>query len=404
MDLRSRISLGVIAKNFWRLAQHPWIASKLVSLQGEKLLFNLLYPGRTAGRAHKIRQLSIRITDLCNLRCHTCGQWGDRGFLHGKNLRDLKRQEVPVGRYFEVLDDLVAHGHKPNVYLWGGEPMLYDGTLDLIERATALGLPTAIATNGTGIAAAAARLVAAPMFLLQVSIDGPDAALHNQARPGVGGADNFAEIQAGLAAVRRERREGGRNLPLIAALTTVSQANYRHLMDLYEAFRDQVDLFVFYLSWWIDEAGVQAHAADFSRRFGFAPRLPAGWLGGWRPDDYRELDRQLQGLARLSRAWKAPPVTLIPQLAGEDNLRTYYTDHRARFGFEQCISIFQAVEVDSNGDLSPCRDYHDYVVGNLKEATITELWNSQAYRDFRRSLATEGLMPVCGRCCGLMGY
>ncbi|MDD2901358.1 MAG: SPASM domain-containing protein [Syntrophales bacterium] len=100
----------------------------------------------------------------------------------------------------------------------------------------------------------------------------------------------------------------------------------------------------------------------------------------------------------------APAVTLIPPFTGEDNLKTYYNDHRATFGFDRCLSIFQVVEVDSNGDLSPCRDYHDYVVGNLKEATITELWNSEAYRRFRRSLAAEGLMPVCSRCCGLMGY
>ena len=394
----------MVLKNFRRLARNPWIASKLVTLQGEKWLFNQLYPRSPEGRANKIRQLSIRITDVCNLRCHTCGQWGDQGFLHGRNLRELKKSEVPPGRYLEVLEDLVRHGHRPMVYLWGGEPMLYEGTLELIERATALGLPTSIATNGTRIAAAARRLVQAPMFLLQVSIDGPDAALHNQARPAAGGADNFADILAGLAAVRRERQMQGRNLPLIASLTTISRSNYRHLLDIYQSFRDQVDLFVFYLAWWIDEAGVKAHEADFSRRFGFAPRLPAGWIGGWRPDDYRELNRQLEGLLTISRPGNAPPVTLIPHITGEENLRTYYTDHRTRFGFEQCISIYQAVEVDSNGDLSPCRDYHDYVVGNLKEATVTELWNSPAYRNFRRSLATEGLMPVCSRCCGLMGY
>jgi radical SAM protein with 4Fe4S-binding SPASM domain len=97
-------------------------------------------------------------------------------------------------------------------------------------------------------------------------------------------------------------------------------------------------------------------------------------------------------------------VTLIPPITGVENLKRYYTDHADYFGYEQCISIFQAVEVNSNGDLSPCRDYHDYVVGNLKEATITELWNSPAYRKFRQSLTTEGLMPVCSRCCGLMGY
>jgi len=348
--------------------------------------------------------VELRITDLCNLRCHTCGQWGDRGFLHGKNLRELKQNEVSLERYLEVLRDLVAHGHHPFVYLWGGEPMLYEGSLELIEGATDLELPTAIATNGTRIAAAAERLVRAPMFLLQLSIDGPDAATHNQARPGVAGANNFADIQAALAAVGQARRDQNHTLPLIASLTTISQPNFRHLVDIYEAFRDKVDLFVFYLSWWIDEARCQAHEADFRRRFGFTPERPRGWVGGWKPDDYGELNRQLEALLKRSRPGSAPPVTLIPSITGEDNLRAYYTDHRNYFGFNQCISIFQAVEVNSNGDLSPCRDYHDYVVGNIKEATITELWNSPAYRRFRQSLATEGLMPVCSRCCGLMGY
>jgi radical SAM protein with 4Fe4S-binding SPASM domain len=54
--------------------------------------------------------------------------------------------------------------------------------------------------------------------------------------------------------------------------------------------------------------------------------------------------------------------------------------------------------------MSPCRDYHDYIVGNVREHTISELWNSEAYRKFRASLHTEGLMPSCTRCCGLMGY
>lgn len=282
--------------------------------------------------------------------------------------------------------------------------MLYEGSLELIEEATALRLPTAIATNGTRIAAVAERLVRAPMFLLQVSIDGPDAVWHNLARPGVGGADNFADIQAGLAAVGEIRRARRSTLPLIASLTTISQHNFRNLVDIYESFRDKVDLFVFYLAWWIDPEGVEAHEADFSRRFGFTPRLHRGWVGGWRPDDYQELDRQLQTLLKRSQGITTPPVTLIPSVIGEDNLRTYYTDHQARFGFNQCISIFSAVEVDSNGDMSPCRDYHDFVVGNIKESTITELWNSPAYVRFRKSLATEGLMPVCSRCCGLMGY
>lgn len=404
MGTHSRVALGVVLKSVRRLARHPWIYSKLAALQAEKWLINRSYPPSKAGLGRRIRQVSLRITDICNLRCHTCGQWGDQGFLRGQDLKEFKRREVSAERYLEVFEDLKRHGHRPLLYLWGGEPMLYEGALEVIDAATKLGFPTSIATNGTRIAGFAERLVNAPLFLMQVSIDGPTAAIHNRARPGVGGADNFGDIQAGLAAVRRIRKAKNSGLPLIASLTTISRENYRHLVDIYEAFRDKVDLFVFYLAWWIDREGAQAHEDDFSRRFGFKPTRPWGWVGDWQPDDYRELNRQLEELQNRSRSWSSPPVTLIPPFMGETDLRTYYTDHRARFGFDRCLSIFQVVEINSNGDLSPCRDYHDYVVGNIKEKTITELWNSEAYRKFRRSLATEGLMPVCSRCCGLMGY
>jgi radical SAM protein with 4Fe4S-binding SPASM domain len=373
-------------------------------LEGEKWLFNLLNPKASRGLARSIRQVSIRITDICNLRCHTCGQWGDHGFLHGKSLAELKRQEVSPERYLEVFADLVAHGHHPLIYLWGGEPMLYEGTLPIIAGAAQLGLPTSIATNGTRVAAKAEELAAAPLFLLQLSIDGHTAESHNRARPAAGGTDNFADITKALAEVRRAREARGSNLPLIASLTTISKENYRHLIDIYETFRERVDLAVFYLSWWIDEGSLQAHDRDFHRRFGFTPQCPQGWLGSWRPDDYKELNRQLQLLQERSQPWSAPPVVLIPSILGEENLRTYYTNHQERFGYDQCVSIYQVLEVDSNGDISPCRDYHDYVVGNIKTHTITELWNSERYQAFRRSLATEGLMPVCSRCCGLMGY
>ncbi len=404
MTQRSKLSLGAVAKNFRHVLPHPWIGLKLMALEGEKWLFNLLNPNAASGKARSIRQVSIRITDVCNLRCHTCGQWGDHGFLHGKSLVDLKREEVSPERYLEVFADLVAHGHHPMIYLWGGEPMLYEGTLPIIEGAAKLGLPTSIATNGTRIAANAERLVEAPLFLLQISIDGHTAATHNRARPSAGGSDNFADINRALAEVHEARRARGTNLPLIASLTTISKENYRHLIDIYETFRDRVDLAVFYLSWWIDEDSAKAHDRDFGRRFGFKPQCPWGWLGDWRPDDYGELNRQLNLLQERSQPWSAPPVVMIPNILGEENLRTYYTRHQERFGYDQCVSIYQVVEIDSNGDLSPCRDYHDYVVGNIKTQTISELWNSERYKAFRKSLCTEGLMPVCTRCCGLMGY
>lgn len=403
MSKRSKVSTGAIIKQFANVARHPWIAGKLAALQGEKWIFNYLYPKYKEGQANKIRQVSIRITDMCNLRCIMCGQWGDTGFLHDKDLKELKKEEVPVDRYIELMRDLKNHNHHPNLYLWGGEPTMYDGWLELIEEATRLKMPCSIATNGKGMTSYAERIVKAPMFLLQVSVDGHNAEVHNKIRRGTGKTNSFQMIMDGLDAVIEERKSG-KGLPLIATLTTVSKENCNHLVDIYETFRDKADICVFYPAWWIDEERADAHEEDFKRRFDFAPELHRGWVGGWKLDDYAGLSRQLAELDRISSSMKNPPVIFIPNIRGVDNLKSYYTDHTARFGFDQCISIYQVVEIDSNGNMSPCRDYHDYVVGNVKDNTITEIWNNEKYKRFRKSLSTEGLMPVCSRCCGLMGY
>ncbi|MEW6669113.1 MAG: radical SAM protein [Thermodesulfobacteriota bacterium] len=401
---RSHVAPRVILRSFRRLLGHPWIASKLVKLEAGKTFFNLLHPFHRDGGAGKIRQVSLRITDLCNLRCRTCGQWGERGFLIGEDLKKRRLKEVHPSRYLQLLADLIRNGHRPLVYIWGGEPMLYGGILDLVESATSLRLPVSVATNGTRLAESAERMVKAPLFLLQVSVDGHCAELHNRLRPSAGNGDNFAEIMNGLDSVRHIRESQGRTLPLIASLTVISRENAAYLEDIYETFSRKVDLFVFYLSWWIDEEHARLHEGDFSSRFGGNPFRHRGWIGDWRPQDYELLDRQIRRILSRSRRSSSPPATLIPALRGVHDLRRYYTEHGERFGFDQCVSIHQSVEINSNGDVSPCRDYHDYVVGNVKESTITELWNSQAYRAFRRSLARQGLMPVCSRCCGLMGY
>ncbi|THB65288.1 MAG: radical SAM protein [Desulfovibrio sp.] len=404
MGKRSKISFSAIRRNVGLGIRYPWIASKLARLQSQKWFLEKRYPSLWHGKAGTIKQVSIRITDICNLRCIMCGQWGETGFLHDADLKELKKQEVPVQRYIECFEDLVAQGHKPVVYLWGGEPTLYDGWLELLQATTAMKLPATIATNGTRIAQYAEELVDMPMFLLQVSVDGHNEELHNRIRRGVGSTNSFRSIQEGLDKIIEVRKQRKADMPMITTLSTISRDNASHLVDIYETYRNKADLCVFYPAWWIDEQSADAHTKDFERRFGFEPTLHRGWVGGWTPDDYKALNEQLLELKARSKEKGSPAVIILPDIAGMDNLKSYYTDHSATFGYDRCISIFQNVEIDSNGDLSPCRDYHDYVVGNIKDKTITELWNSDKYRAFRKSLVTDGLMPACTRCCGLMGY
>jgi radical SAM protein with 4Fe4S-binding SPASM domain len=92
-----------------------------------------------------------------------------------------------------------------------------------------------------------------------------------------------------------------------------------------------------------------------------------------------------------------------PPLQTGEEVRTYYTDHTATFGYDQCVSIFMTMEINSNGDVSLCRDYNDYVIGNILESPVKDIWLGDKASKFRASIASDGLMPVCRRCCGLMG-
>jgi radical SAM protein with 4Fe4S-binding SPASM domain len=401
---QSWVPITTILKTAPKLLEIPKYAKNVAMIQVDKFLRSLSNKSGD-GAADKIRQCSVRITDYCNLRCHTCGQWGDRGFLRSCSLKELKEHEVSPERYISLLRDLEAHGHTPSVYLWGGEPMLYKGSVEIIEEAARLGMPPSIATNGTGLYEHAERLVQAPMFVVQISVDGPDEETHNKSRPGASpSVNNFRTINRAIDTLTQLRKEKGQRLPLIASLTTINNVNYQRLVDIYEVFRDRVDVCVFYLAWWIDEKSAEKHTEDFEQRFGFKPQKHYGWIGNWRPPDLQALSQQLKRLHELAKKFSGPAVIVMPPLDDAGDLERYYTDHDCTFGFDKCVSIFSAVEINSNGDMSPCRDYHDYVVGNVKQNTITEIWNSERYREFRKSLATKGLMPVCTRCCGLMGY
>ena len=114
MALRSRISSRFLVNELATAMSEDWgTASKFMRYQLAKESFNWRHPfGAKHGKGDAIELVSLRITDMCNLRCHSCGQWGDNGYLIGKSLKELKQREVPVEIYKELVDQsLMKAGH-----------------------------------------------------------------------------------------------------------------------------------------------------------------------------------------------------------------------------------------------------------------------------------------------------
>ena len=147
-------------------------------------------PSHTAEHEFAPRLIAWEITRSCNLRCKHCRAAAEHGPYEGElTLEEIKR----------VVDNIAAH-FKPIMILTGGEPLLRPDLFDIIRYTKAAGLQPVMATCGTLLTADVARqLREAGIERISVSIDGPDAASHDDFR-GVLGA--FEASMAGLDAAR----------------------------------------------------------------------------------------------------------------------------------------------------------------------------------------------------------
>ncbi len=117
-----------------------------------------------------LRLVFWETTQRCNLHCRHC-----RAGRRDEN--DLSGEQVKT-----LLAELAGMG-RPIVIFSGGEPLLRPDWEAMAAHARRLGLPTALATNGTLIDAATARRIADAGFRrTAVSLDGADPATHDAFR------------------------------------------------------------------------------------------------------------------------------------------------------------------------------------------------------------------------------
>jgi radical SAM protein with 4Fe4S-binding SPASM domain len=127
-----------------------------------------------------------------------------------------------------ALIDSAAELGKPIFVFSGGEPLLREDWKELAQHARSLGLPTALATNGTLVDEAMARRMAACRFhRVSVSIDGDSAASHDNLR---GSRGAFDAAMRGIA----ELRKAGVPFQVNSTITT---DNVGQLDRLYELAR-----------------------------------------------------------------------------------------------------------------------------------------------------------------------
>jgi len=170
--------------------------------------------------APPLRLVFWETTTGCNLQCVHC-----RRLEVSLALSKLDLDTPAATRFIRSLPET----GRPILVFSGGEPLMRPDVFDLAEVATDVGIPIALATNGTIMSPDVAKRVHDVGFKrVSISFDGPDAATHDRFR-GVDGS--FDAAIAGFKALRA----AGVSMQIN---TTIAQHNYRRMDEIYQLALD----------------------------------------------------------------------------------------------------------------------------------------------------------------------
>ena len=258
-------------------------------------------------------------------------------------------------------------------------------------------LTTTIVTNGVRLVDSAEKLVKMQLEGLLVSLDGTEK-VHNNIR---GSTNNYQCLMEGIEEVCRLKKKHQSSLPYIVFLVTISRDNVHELEKIFEIAEDvECDAVICYYSWFTTSEIGNQHTKIFQKRLDCTPTTWRGYLLPVEQVDTKAVQENVINIQ--SRRWKFR-YFFLPDLTIEQ-IPQYYKNPIETFRYARCIAPWLITEIMPNGDVATCRDFSDYITGNIARDSILQLWNNERYKLFRTTLRDEGLFPICSRCCGLMGF
>lgn len=162
------------------------------------------------------------VTQACDLVCKHC---------RASAQENAAADELPTELSRKLIGQVASFAKKPNMVFTGGDPLKRKDLFSLIEYAVSLGITTALTPSATPLATRAAlqRAKDAGVGALGISLDGPDASVHDAFRGFEGSYDKTLE----MLAVAREL-----SLP-VQVNTSVTRRNVERLDEIAELLATQ---------------------------------------------------------------------------------------------------------------------------------------------------------------------
>jgi len=290
--------------------------------------------------------LTIEPTNRCNLKCPECPS-GNGAMTRPQGL-------MPFEEFTRLVDE-VRHQVFYLQLFFQGEPFIHNRLLDMVRYARARRMYVSISTNAHYLRPAVAEeIISSGLDRLIVSVDGLTQDVYEQYR--VGGS--LAKVHEALENFSAARKSAGRSRTELTLQLLVTRQNEQQLPAL--------------------RALAKQHGADIA-------------LKTMQVYSIEGAEKFLPENPRYSR---------YERVDGE--LRTRNTLHN------RCVRLWERSVVTWDGVVVPCCFDKDaeYPLGQLNGRSFTDVWQSDAYHDFRRRiLRNRRDVPMCRNCTeGLKPY
>ncbi|MEG4850341.1 radical SAM protein [Microcoleus sp. B5-D4] len=295
------------------------------------------------------------VNERCNVKCRQCEYW---------RLKEYK-DEMTIEEWQNALLSVKEFVGEFSINFSGGEPYIKKGFLDLLAFANKNGIHAGVTTNGYCMTREnAAKTVAARPFNVNMSVDGPNAELHDYLRgqPGL-----FDRLSKGIGYLREEQEKQNVLFP-INVKPTMNRLNFRHLPEI--------------VTW---AQGIGATTVNFQP------------VNRWTPETYEELWIEKEDMEEFSQVIERlieMKKNGAPIMNSDEVLRLmipHFAEEKAPDSTRPCRVGLRNYWIDTRGDVKLCDEFP--VIGNVKSASASEIWYGQKAQEVRRDTLN------CGKLC-----
>ena len=334
-----------------------------------------------------LAKVYVEPTSLCNLACRTCI----------RNVWDEPMGQMSATTFERILAGLREFPLPLTVFFGGfGEPLFHPEILAMVEAVKALGVRAELITNGTLLTEERSRqLIAAGLDMLWVSLDGATPASYTDVRLGA----TLPDVLANVERFRSLRPSAQLPAPEIGVVFVALERNYADLPDLLRLAR-RLGATRFLVS------NVLPHTPEMRREVLYTHAMSN--------DVYFPSPRQPDLFLPKMDAERLASSALYEAVCGQWNLN--FVGARQTLSSDRCPFIEAgATAIGWDGGLSPClpllhsshsylnglsRYARRYIVGNINERSLANLWNDPAYVAFRAKVQAFEFAPctICDGC------